>query len=63
MTKEQRAKYVAKKRKTYHDRIKNGLCPRCGGEREDKNYINCRWCRRQASDYEYRRRHPNAKFT
>ncbi|MFW6030459.1 MAG: hypothetical protein ACOCRO_09435 [Halanaerobiales bacterium] len=56
-----------RKRRQYHERKRKGLCPECGGQREDLNYIKCKSCRdmgnisqiKHYSDYKQRNLCPN----
>lgn len=34
-----------RKRKQYNERKNKGLCPECGGQRENSQYIKCKSCR------------------
>lgn len=36
---------------SYHERKAAGLCPKCGGVRDDDRYIACSKCRNHARQY------------
>jgi len=43
------------RKKTYHKRLKSGLCPRCGGKvRKSSPYKTCDTCREFYRDYQRR---------
>ena len=46
LTSEQKAERSAKKKAVREARRAAGLCTRCGREREDKQFLTCRRCRK-----------------
>jgi len=55
-TPEKREKYYADYRRRYNKRKNLGLCPRCGDERDDKEFTFCMECRELLMHYNRRNR-------
>lgn len=47
---------------TYHERKAAGLCPVCGRERPNQEFILCRICRLKNCENQYAKEPPNDRF-